>query len=165
MAFSYDDLETTIVNWLQTNISDKAQIAPYPENEGDWLEVKDKPVVYVAYTESDFDPNTATDIVKQKEKPVVVCNVRAKKRRGDGGANSIIVLLYKWLQGLKISGLERLQLEATKLVERDEEKRTWSYNVSFSTAKNQHQLIEDVDLPLTSALLQEVIFNDQVQLP
>jgi hypothetical protein len=166
MPFSYDQFEDTVVSYLQTKITeDVALIFSYPENEGGWKDVIDAPLIYVAYTESDFDPTTSTDLVNQKEKPMIVCNIRALKRRGAGGANSIIALLKQHLQGLKIAstGCEPLQLQSIKLQERDPDRKEWSYNVAFSTSKNQVQVIDDSEIPVAN--LTEVIFNDVIQLP
>lgn len=165
MPFSYDQLEDAVVAYLAPLMTNQV-IAAYPDGESEWKEVNDKPVVYVAYTESSFEASASTDVVKQKETPLIVCNVRAEKRRGTNGVNEVIGLLKTHLQGLKISGTgcDRLQLESIKMVERDDDRKIWSYNVAFSTTKNQSQLVE-TDFEVSGANLQEVIFNDTVQLP
>lgn len=163
MAFSYDMLEDTVVAYLQP-LMPNAIVASMPDDEDQYKQVADKPIVYVAYTESSFQPTTATDMVKQDEKPMIVCNVRGSRRRGNNGVNAIITDLQKNLQGLKIAttGCDPLQLDSIKLVNRDADRREWEYNVAFFTKKQRNQVIEET--VINPVLLQEVIFNDTVQL-
>lgn len=163
MAFSYDLLEDTVVAYLQP-LMPNVLIASMPDDENEYKQVNDKPIVYVCYTESSFQPTGATDIIKQNEKPMITCNVRASRRRGLNGVNAVVSDLQKNLQGLVISGTgcDPLQMDSIKMINRDAEKREWEYNVAFFTKKQRNQTIENA--VVNPVLLQQVTFNDVVQL-
>jgi hypothetical protein len=163
MAFSYDQLEDSLVAYLAP-LMPNTVIEAWPENEA-WQEVKDKPVIYVCYSESSFNPSMSTDFVKQEEKPVIQFSIRGTKRKGPTGLNQVVADLKKYLQGIQITGTgcDRLQLESVKVENRDLEKQTWNYVVFFSTKKMQMQFIDDSEIPVAN--LQQVTFIDQILIP
>lgn len=153
VVFTYDLFEDKCVEKLATVIQDAAIVQVMPENETEFKEVQTKPIVYVAYEESEFDGTASTDLVKQNESAVISCSIRASKRRGSNGIFAMLNKVKAGLQGYKIPGLgqKRLELKSIKFVSRDSEKKYWEYNISFSFTKVQSQVLEDADEVLTDS--------------
>lgn len=150
-AFTYDLLEDKCVEQLQSVIQSAALVAAMPENESEFKKVQAKPIIYVAYEESEFQQSASTGPVKQFEDAVISCNIRAGKRRGTGGIFEMLKKVKESLQGFKIPGLgeKKLELKSIKLIARDSEERFWEYNISFSFQKVQAQVLEDEGEVLT----------------
>lgn len=159
MPFQYTDIEDEIVERLLANLPQGYKAVPLPEKENQYNRATDKCNITVAYSDSQFDPPSSMNVIRQTEVVTVLLNIRSANLRGNFSINEALQLIKIILLGFKPLNLSNLWLQKIEFDERDPANNFFSYNVTFSAKKLQVQAIEG---EVFGPLLKQVTLRDYI---
>lgn len=100
--------------------------------------------ISICYLDTDFDRIKSPEVVAQDGFNKFGFFLAAKSRRGPGGINDLIRLVYKWYVGFRPMGHEKLISVKTELYQRETDTGLWFAKVEL---KAQFMLVEFNDDP------------------
>lgn len=140
---NYEQLESDLSNLLQGQFFD---CKPLPDMEAEY-KPSFKPIAYVMFDSSDYIETENLSAIVQEDKFKIGFEINSRTRRGTEGIFAIQRIIYNKILGLKLPGLDRLQLQSfTPLA--GNSPNHWMYYIQFTTVGHVSQADPESDEPL-----------------
>lgn len=150
--YAYTDTEDEIVQRLQEKLPEGYQVMALPEKEKQVDLPDDGALIIVAYSDSQFDPPSSTDIIKQTERVTVLLNIKSPRLRGNFSIKESLQLVKLFILGFAPANMGKLYLQKIEFDERDPGENYFSYNVTFVANKIHMEVLEELQGPLLKKL-------------